>query len=67
MWDELRKLVHAVAVMIDYGFAMFEPGQGFRTLFLIGAVVVGFFSYRVLAGSGGESHPIAKTAMAVAK
>ena len=67
MWDELRKLVRAVATVIDYSFAMFEPGQGYRTLFLAGAVVVGFFSYKVLAGSGGESHPIAKTALAVAK
>jgi hypothetical protein len=64
MWDDLRKLVHAVAVAIDYAFAMFEPGQGFRTLFLLAALAIGFFSFRVLSGSGGQSHPLAKAAMA---
>ena len=55
MWDELRKLVHAVAVAIDYAFAMFEPGQGFRALFLAGAVVAGFVSFKILGSSGAEA------------
>ena len=55
MWDELRKLVHAVAVAIDYAFAMFEPGQGYRSLFLVGAVVAGFVSFKILGSSGAEA------------
>lgn len=48
----LEPLLHAVATVIDYSFAMFEPGQGLRLLFGLGAVVLAFLAYRVIAGSG---------------
>ena len=48
----LEPLLHAVATVIDYSFAIFEPGQAQRVLFALAALVLAFFSYRVLASSG---------------
>ena len=48
----LEPLLHAVATVIDYSFTMFEPGQGLRLLFAIGALVIAFLAFRVLASSG---------------
>lgn len=54
----IEPLLHAFATVIDYSFMMFQPGQGFRLLFGIGAIVMLFFSYRILSSSGGASHPV---------
>ena len=48
----LQPLMHALATVIDYSFAMFEPGQGQRALFALAALVLAFFAYRVLSASG---------------
>ena len=48
----LEPLLHAVATVIDYSFAMFEPGQGQRALFAVGALVLAVLAFRVLASSG---------------
>ena len=48
----IRQLLHGVATVIDYSFTMFEPGQGLRAVFALVAVVMAFFSYKILAGAG---------------
>jgi Transglycosylase SLT domain len=48
----LQPALHAVATVIDYSFAMFEPGQGERALFAVAALILAFFAYRVIASSG---------------
>ena len=48
----LEPLLHAVATVIDYSFSAFEPGQGQRALFAVGALVLAVLAFRVLASSG---------------
>lgn len=48
----LEPLFHAVATVIDYSFSIFEPGQGQRLMFALAALIVAFFAFRVIAGSG---------------
>lgn len=53
----VEPLLHAVATVIDYSFAMFQPGQAQRALFAAGALVLAFAAYRVLASSGTLPKP----------
>jgi hypothetical protein len=48
----IEPLLHAVATVIDYSFSMFQPGQSIRLLFAVGAAVLLFLAFKVLAGSG---------------
>ena len=48
----IEPLLHAVATVIDYSFSMFQPGQGQRALFALGALVLAVLAFRVLASSG---------------
>jgi len=52
LFKALEPIFHAVATVIDYSFAMFEPGQGPRALFAAGAAVLAFLSYKILASAG---------------
>lgn len=48
----IEPLLHAVATVLDYSFMMFQPGQGQRLIFGLGAIVLAFLSFRVLSTSG---------------
>jgi len=57
LFKAIEPLLHAVATVIDYSFAVFQPGQGQRALFALGALILAFLSYRVMAGSGSLPFP----------
>lgn len=52
LFSAIEPLLHAVATVIDYSFGVFEPGQGQRFLFIAGAIVLLFLSYKALASAG---------------
>ena len=52
----IKNLLHAVATVIDYAFAMFQPGQGPRFLFGLLSLAAVLMAFKVLAPSGGIPH-----------
>ena len=56
LFKAIEPLFHAAAVVIDYSFAMFQPGQGQRFLFALAAIVLAYLAYRVISGSGTAPH-----------
>lgn len=52
LFSAVEPLLHAVATVIDYSFGIFEPGQGQRILFIAGAIVLLFLSYKTLSSAG---------------
>jgi cell wall-associated NlpC family hydrolase len=45
-------LFHGAAVVLDYFFGMFGRGQGWRTVFTLGAIAATFLSYKALSNAG---------------
>ena len=57
LFTTMQPVLHAIATVIDYSFMMFEPGQGFRLVFAIAALVLAFFAYKILAATGAVPDP----------
>jgi hypothetical protein len=58
--NAVQPLLHGVAVVIDRAFGMFAPGQGWRLMFGLGALVILLLAIRAYTGGGlSFSTPIA--------
>jgi NlpC/P60 family len=50
--NAVRPLLHGVAVIIDRAFGMFAPGQGWRLVFGVGALIIVLLAFRAYTGGG---------------
>jgi hypothetical protein len=57
IFQAIGDINHQAAVVIDRGFQLFQPGQGYRILFWIGFFALAFLAYRAFTTSGSGSQP----------
>jgi hypothetical protein len=68
--SDASSLLHGTAVVLDRGFAMFAPGQGWRAVFFAVAGLSGFGAFKAYTsdddGGGGTKLPLAIALLGVA-
>jgi hypothetical protein len=57
--NAVQPLLHGVAVVIDRAFGMFAPGQGWRLLFGLGALVILLLAVKTYTGASLSIGPVA--------
>jgi hypothetical protein len=57
IFQAIGDINHQAAVVIDRGFQLFQPGQGYRILFWIGFFALAFLAYRAFTTSSSGSQP----------
>lgn len=56
--NAVQPLLHGVAVVIDRAFGMFAPGQGWRLLFGLGALVILLLAVKTYTGASISAVPV---------
>jgi hypothetical protein len=57
--NAVKPLLHGVAVIIDRAFGMFAPGQGWRVIFGVGALVILLLAVKTYTGASVSVGPVA--------